>query len=280
MIDRRKFLGCAGALLLPPTWLPAAPARRPNILLLIADDWSYPHAGALGDPVVKTPTFDRIVRDGVLFRNAFVTAPSCTPSRAALATGQHPWRLEGSANLWGSLPKGVSTYQDLLRRAGYFAGYSAKGIAPTNNIHRDTDPCGKRFRNFASFAKAQPKGAPWTFYVGLQDGQFVGAAFESVSPKGYGGDVGIMVGVNADGQVQGIEILVQKETPGLGAKMADDAFKSQFSGRSIAETRWAVDKDQGDIDSITAATISSRAVVEAVHAGLQVYTTHQARIVK
>jgi electron transport complex protein RnfG len=123
-------------------------------------------------------------------------------------------------------------------------------------------------------------GAPWTFYIGLQDGQFVGAAFESVSPKGYGGDVAIMVGVNAEGNVQAIEILAQKETPGLGAKMADDEFKSQFAGRSVADTAWAVDKDQGDIDSITAATISSRAVVEAVSAGLKVYTAYQAEIVK
>ena len=50
-----------------------APDPRPNIILMLADDRSWPHASVLGDPVVKTPTFDRIVREGVLFANAFVS---------------------------------------------------------------------------------------------------------------------------------------------------------------------------------------------------------------
>ncbi|MFN7141482.1 MAG: sulfatase, partial [Limisphaerales bacterium] len=61
---------------------------RPNILFLIADDWSYPHASAYGDPIVKTPHFDRIAREGVLFTRAHSSAPSCTPSRAAILTGR------------------------------------------------------------------------------------------------------------------------------------------------------------------------------------------------
>ena len=66
---------------------------RPNILLAIADDWSWPHAGAYGDAVVATPTFDRLAREGVLFQHAYVSAPSCTASRGALLTGQWHWRL-------------------------------------------------------------------------------------------------------------------------------------------------------------------------------------------
>src|SRR6186713_2866937 len=61
---------------------------RPNILFAVADDWSFPHAGAYGDRAVSTPAFDRIAREGALFLNAFTAAPSCTPSRAALLTGQ------------------------------------------------------------------------------------------------------------------------------------------------------------------------------------------------
>ena len=67
---------------------------RPNILIAIADDWGWPHATAYGDPVVRTPTFDRLAREGVLFDHAYVASPSCTPSRAALLTGQWHWRLE------------------------------------------------------------------------------------------------------------------------------------------------------------------------------------------
>ncbi|MGE4631640.1 MAG: sulfatase-like hydrolase/transferase, partial [Planctomycetota bacterium] len=77
-------------------------ATRPNILFAIADDWGWPHASAYGDPVVQTPNFDRLAAEGVLFRRAFVSSPSCTPSRAALLTGQYHWRLEESANLWST----------------------------------------------------------------------------------------------------------------------------------------------------------------------------------
>ncbi len=66
----------------------ARAADRPNILFCIADDWGWPHAGAYGDPVVQTPAFDRLAREGVLFENAFVTAPSCTPCRNSILTGQ------------------------------------------------------------------------------------------------------------------------------------------------------------------------------------------------
>jgi len=62
---------------------------RPNILFCISDDQSWLHAGAMGDPVVKTPTFDRIAREGILFTHAFCDAPSCAPSRSAILTGQH-----------------------------------------------------------------------------------------------------------------------------------------------------------------------------------------------
>lgn len=70
--------------------------NRPNILFAIADDWGWPHAGAYGDPVVKTPTFDRLASEGVLFQHAYVSSPSCTPSRGAILTGQWHWRLEGA----------------------------------------------------------------------------------------------------------------------------------------------------------------------------------------
>jgi electron transport complex protein RnfG len=121
-------------------------------------------------------------------------------------------------------------------------------------------------------------GRAWTFYVARADGAFAGAAFETVTSMGYGGNIVIIVGVTADGTVQGIQILEQKETPGLGAKITEESFLAQFAGRSATETTWAVSKDQGDIDQITAATISSRAVVAAVREGIDVYLRHAAAI--
>lgn len=107
------------ATLLVSTAILAAPpldaaSDRPNILLLMADDWSYPHAAALGDPVVRTPTFDRMVREGALFDNAFVSSPSCTPSRHSVASGQYHWRLGEGADLGGSIAADVPVYPDLL----------------------------------------------------------------------------------------------------------------------------------------------------------------------
>src|SRR5262245_613652 len=67
---------------------------RPNILLAIADDASWPHMSAYGCRFLKTPGFDRVAREGVLFNNGFTPLPKCSPSRAALLTGRNPWQLE------------------------------------------------------------------------------------------------------------------------------------------------------------------------------------------
>ncbi|MBN2301782.1 MAG: RnfABCDGE type electron transport complex subunit G [Lentisphaerae bacterium] len=119
-------------------------------------------------------------------------------------------------------------------------------------------------------------GKQWTFYIGRNAGTFVGAAFEATSPEGYGGDVNIMAGVSDKGTVQAIEILPpKKETPGLGAKISGNEFRSQFADKNIRGTSWKVAKDGGDIQEITAATISSRAVVKALEAGLNAFVAHE-----
>src|SRR5688572_12456911 len=123
---------------------------RPNILLCTADDWAYPHAGAYGDRVVKTPAFDRIAREGFLFTHAFSAAPSCTPSRAAILTGQAPHRLEEGGNLHGFLPKKFPVYPDLLEAAGYVVGFTGKSWGPGNFQAggRTRNPAGPNFKSF------------------------------------------------------------------------------------------------------------------------------------
>ena len=143
--------------------------KLPNILLLLADDWSYPHAGALGDEVVKTFTFDKIAGEGVLFENAFVSAPSCTPSRGAILTGQYHWRLGSAVNLWGSLPKECRVYTSLLEAIGYYIGCTRKAFAPTKNIGWERNPAGPKFKNFKEFMKARPKNKPFCFWFGSGD---------------------------------------------------------------------------------------------------------------
>src|SRR5258706_14205450 len=67
--------------------------KRPNILFAIADDWGYPHAGVYGYEAARTPAFDRLAAQGMLFNRAYCAAPSCTASRGAFLTEQEPHRL-------------------------------------------------------------------------------------------------------------------------------------------------------------------------------------------
>ena len=146
-------------------------ATSPNILVIIADDWAWPHAGVYGDNVVKTPTFDRIAREGVLFRNAFAAAPSCTPSRASLLTGRPPHALAEGGNLWGYLPERFEVYPDLLEQAGYAVGHTRKGWGPGDFKAggRGRNPAGPLFASFEDFYKQSPKDKPFCFWFGSQD---------------------------------------------------------------------------------------------------------------
>ena len=108
----------------------SASAERPNILFCISDDQSYAHTGVNGDPVVQTPAFDRIAKEGLRFTNAFCDAPSCGPSRSAILTGQPIWRLEEAGNIHSTLPAKFATYTDLLSGAGYSVGYTGMGWSP------------------------------------------------------------------------------------------------------------------------------------------------------
>lgn len=150
---------------------PAATSERPNILLAIADDWGWPHAGVYGDPVVKTPTFDRLAAEGIQFNQAYVSAPSCTPSRAAILTGQWHWRLEESANLWSTLQSRFAVYPDYLNQSGYYVGYSGKGWGPgkLEPGGRFSNPAGSRYENFDDFIKTRPQNQPFCFWFGSQD---------------------------------------------------------------------------------------------------------------
>jgi uncharacterized sulfatase len=142
--------------------------EKPNILFLFGDDWAWPHASCLGSPVVKTPAFDRIVKEGVLFHNTYAAAPSCSPSRAAILTGQWHWRLEQGANLHGFIPARFAVYPDLLEAAGYFVGVTKKGYGPGTNKDRSRNAAGPAFNDFDAFLAACPEGRPFCFWYGSQ----------------------------------------------------------------------------------------------------------------
>lgn len=166
---RRRFLLTAPAVL--PRWQAAARQTPPNILFCIADDWAWPHASIYGDRVVRTPSFDRVAREGVLFTHAFSAAPSCTPSRAAILTGQAPHRLEEGGNLHGFLPAKFPVYTDLLEQARYFVGFTRKGWGPGDFKAggRTRNPAGPQFQSFAEFLAKAPADRPFCFWFGSHD---------------------------------------------------------------------------------------------------------------
>ena len=173
-MNRRRFLGASSAALIAakfPAVAQTPVAARPNILFCIADDWSWAHAGAYGDRVAQTPTFDRVAREGVLFQNSFCSSPSCTPSRAAILTGQEFFRLETSANLWGTLDKKFAVYPDLLEAVGYHVGLTRKGWGPGDFRPggRTRNPAGPNFKDFDAFLAAKPKESPFCFWFGSID---------------------------------------------------------------------------------------------------------------
>ncbi len=98
----------------------------------------------------------------------------------------------------------------------------------------------------------------------LKNGENIGYCV-NVSPKGYGGEIKLLVGIDNENKVAGIEILSHSETPGLGAKSTGDEFKSQFKGKdtdlNVVKTQT---ENSGEIQAITGATVTSRAIADGV----------------
>lgn len=126
-----------------------------------------------------------------------------------------------------------------------------------------------------------------SFYPAFKDGQFVGAAIPVATQEGYSGEIKALVGVNAADEVSGVEVLDQRETPGLGSAIAKPEFletmiwsdQGKKTRRTLKNTDWRVKKDGGDIDQITGATISPRALAGAIKEGLVSYKDNRKKIV-
>jgi arylsulfatase A-like enzyme len=103
---------------------------RPNILIVMGDDISYPHMGAYGTKWVKTPGFDRVASEGILFRNAYTPNAKSAPSRACFLTGLNSWQLEEAANHVPFFPPKFRSFMESLSANGYYTGHTAKGWAP------------------------------------------------------------------------------------------------------------------------------------------------------
>lgn len=109
------------------------------------------------------------------------------------------------------------------------------------------------------------------FFEGYANGETIGVAINTYTYLGYSGLIRLMVGFDTEGKIVNYQVLEHKETPGLGTKIAEQQFVGQFVGRNPATDPLIVNKDGGDIDAITAATISSRAVCDAVQRAYDAY---------
>ena len=105
-----------------------------------------------------------------------------------------------------------------------------------------------------------------------EQGNTVGCAI-NVAPVGFGGPIAIKVGFDINGNIWNTKVLSQAETPGLGAKCVEPSFSSQFKGFNPAEKKLAVKKDGGDVDAITASTITSRAYTDGLALAVKVFQT-------
>lgn len=164
--------------------------RRPNILFAIADDQSFPHASAYGMKVFQTPAFDKVADSGILFTRAFVAAPQCSPSRAAILTGRNIWQLEEAGTHSSYFPKKYPVFTDVLETSGYQIGYTGKAWGPGNwkDAGWTRNPVGIEYNdvrfeevpysgiskinyagNFQSFLEKKPADKPFFFWFGAQE---------------------------------------------------------------------------------------------------------------
>jgi electron transport complex protein RnfG len=155
---------------------------------------------------------------------------------------------------------------------------------PRDQVHYDNDP-GKDIVKIPEWTEKD--GTPKEIYLGKRQDKVVGVAFTSVG-EGYGGFITVMVGVDLNEKITGIEIIEHAETPGLGAKIeSSELFKNQFKGKSTegsengeltvikgrnAENNW-------EIEALTGATISPRGVVQAVNEGLAKFRQFKDQII-
>ncbi|MBE6336120.1 MAG: RnfABCDGE type electron transport complex subunit G [Lentimicrobiaceae bacterium] len=127
-----------------------------------------------------------------------------------------------------------------------------------------------------TMVKSAMEDAEIPFYLAYDaNNNFIGAAVETFTNKGFSGNISLMVGILANGTINNISVLQHAETPGLGSKMSEPSFKDQFNNKHASSFNFNVKKDGGDVDAITAATISSRAFCDAVNRALSTFENNK-----
>ena len=161
--------------------------ERPNILIAMGDDISFPHMGVYGTDWINTPGFDRVASEGILFGNAYTPNAKSSPSRACFLTGRNSWQLEDACNHIPYFPAKFRTFMEALEEHGYHTGHVQKGWAPGVTLDSAGNPrklTGKAYNtrrltppttgisandytgNFEEFLNARNGDEPFCFWYG------------------------------------------------------------------------------------------------------------------
>ena len=166
---------------------PAQASDKPNVLFFITDDESWLERSAYGWSNLPTPHFDRVAREGILFTNAFTSAPSCAPSRASVLTGRNFWELRQGAFIQAFIPRDIPIFTKLLAKDGYRIGSTGKGWGPGSHATKGipSNSLGTRHNgetidnapehvrsidyaaNFEKFLKSRKSDQPFFFWAGI-----------------------------------------------------------------------------------------------------------------
>lgn len=152
----------------------------------------------------------------------------------------------------------------------YTAGpIAASKAAALENAIKEVVPGFDNNPTEQAYKKVTSEGDSLIIYPATKDGKFIGVAVESNTKKGFSGEIKVIVGFDTAGKLLNYSVLQHAETPGLGAKMQEwfrlDKNKQSVIGRSLSSGNLSVGKDGGDVDAITAATITSRAFLDAIN---------------
>ena len=256
-------------------------SKQPNILFAIADDQSFPYASVYGENGVQTPAFDKVAEAGVLFTNAFVAAPQCSPSRAAILTGKNIWQLEEAGTHSSYFPKKFTVFTDLLDQAGYSIGYTGKPWGPGNweDAGWSRNPVGPEynekvfesvpasgihkidyFENFREFYSQKTKASPFFFWYGGHEPHRV---YEDGSGLKAGKELSSAVVPN-----------FLPETDLTKSDMLDFAFEIEWFDAQLGKMLQFLD-EKGELENtIIVVTADNGMPFPSAKANLQEYGTH------
>ena len=161
-------------------------AEQPNVIVFIADDVSWNDYGCYGNGFARTPNIDRLAEDGIRFDQAFLTASSCSPSRASIITGRYPHNNGKAAELHLPIAANLPWFPELLREAGYYTALSGKNhMTVDSQLGIDTDTSRKKafdlidggrvsgnsggHANWRKIANERPKDKPFFFWFAAYD---------------------------------------------------------------------------------------------------------------